>query len=63
MTPAGYAVGMVANPRSVALSLDDTYHAELKDYARRNHWSMALAARLIVQEYLDAEKKEEDPES
>jgi plasmid stability protein len=50
----------------VALSLDDEHHAWLKEFATRNHWSMATAARVIVQDRLDTEqvmKETGEPES
>ena len=51
---------MNGTKRQVYLVLEPEYYERLNDFAVRNHWSMATAARVIVMERLDTEKEEEE---
>ena len=41
--------------KPIGLTLDQEYYDRLKAFADSRHWTMALAARLIVKERLDSD--------
>ena len=51
---------MNGTKQQVFLSLEPEYYDRLSAFAKRNHWSMATAARVIVMERLDTEKEAEE---
>jgi len=41
------------DPKPIGLTLNQEYYDRLKAFADSRQWTMALASRIIVKEYLD----------
>jgi len=48
------------DPKPIGLTLSQEYYDRLKAFADSHQWTMALASRIIVKEYLDRWQSSQD---